>query len=258
MGYTRNILGVPDKTSHLAVLVRLGVMPLNYMLAYRSAIWYLKLIRGLCGPALRNLYFQFLQDDDTYGSTNFFKPARDFVRRLNKYCAHVDFESCPIADAKRFLERAIYEELTLQWTQYAITSKGGSHTCHDIHPIWRPLRWQREMKSKLTCSWYHSVAVGRGRFRSRFFSYGIVSSPTCRFCHSEDETVDHILFSCPKLSENQEILRRSCKTLKLEFSLMNLFTKPQLQQKVESFLYEVFKDSIDEPNKDNICDNFSF
>ena len=54
MVYMRNILRVTDTSaSHLSILVRLGVMPLNYMLAYRSAIWYLKLIRGLCGPALR-------------------------------------------------------------------------------------------------------------------------------------------------------------------------------------------------------------
>ena len=57
MGYMRNILGVTDTSaSHLALLVRLGVMPLNYMLAYRSAICYLKLIRGLCGPCISDLY----------------------------------------------------------------------------------------------------------------------------------------------------------------------------------------------------------
>ena len=56
MGFLRNVLSVPDSTSNLAVLVRLGVMPLNYMLAFRSAVWYLKLIKGLCGPALRDLY----------------------------------------------------------------------------------------------------------------------------------------------------------------------------------------------------------
>ena len=61
MGYMRNILGVTDTSaSHLSLLVRLGVMPLNYMLANRSAIWYLKLIRGLCGPALRDLYLRFV------------------------------------------------------------------------------------------------------------------------------------------------------------------------------------------------------
>ena len=192
IGYMRNILGVPDNTSSLAVLVRLGVMPLNYMLAYRSAIWYMKLIRGLCGPALRNLYLRFLSDDEAFGVTNFFKPVRDFVKRLNGYCAHVNLEECPIADAKRLLRDAIYEELNEQWVQY-----DGSQVCHNVHPTWKPIRWQREMKSKLTCSWYHSVAVGRGRFRSRLYDYGIADSPACRFCGKQNETVDHIFFLVP-------------------------------------------------------------
>ena len=112
------------------------------MLAHRSAIWYLKLIRGLCGPALRDLYLRFVQNDEAFRSTNFFKPVRDFVKRLNKHCAHVNLESCPIAEAKGFLRDAIYEELNMQWAQY-----DGAHTCHAIHPTWKPLRWQREMKS---------------------------------------------------------------------------------------------------------------
>ena len=119
------------------------------------------------------------------------------------------------------------------------------------------MRWQREMKSKLTCSWHHSVAVGRGQFRSRFFSYGIVASTTCRLCGNEDETLDHILFSCPKLSEAQGILQNSCKAQNLEFSVQNLFSKPQLQFKVENFLYEIFKESINEPEEE-IKSDFSF
>ena len=251
MGYMRNILGVTDTSaSHLALLVRLGVMPLNYMLAYRSAIWYLKLIRGLCGPALRDLYLRFVQNDEAFGSTNFFKPVRDFVKRLNKHCAHVNLESCPIADAKVFLHDAIYEELNIQWAEY-----DGAHTCHAIHPTWKPLRWQREMKSKLTCSWYHSVAVGRGRFRSRRFEYGRCDSPACRFCGNENETVEHIIFRCSSLSEAQRKLQKACKTQGVDFSLQNLFTKPKLQRNVEEFLYEIFKETINEPN---LSSNFSF
>ena len=247
----RNILGVTDTSaSHLSLLVRLGVMPLNYMLAYRSAIWYLKLIRGLCGPALRDLYLRFVQNDEAFGSTNFFKPVRDFVKRLNKYCAHVNLESCPIAEAKGFLRDAIYEELNMQWAQY-----DGAHTCHAIHPTWKPLRWQREMKSKLTCSWYHSVAVGRGRFRSRRFEYGMCDSPACRFCGNENETVKHIIFHCSRLSEAQRKLQKACKTQGVDFSLQNLFTKPKLQRNVEEFLYEIFKETI---NESNLPSNFSF
>ena len=232
---------MPDKTSHLAILVRLGVMPLNYMLAYRVAIWYLKLIRGLCGPALRDLYLKFLSHDEAFGSTNFFKPVRDFVKRLNKYCDHVDLESCPLTEAKCLLHDAIYEELNIQWSQYE-----GAHICHNIHPVWKPLRWQREMKSKLTCSWYHSVAVGRGRFRSRLFDYGKSTSPVCSFCGSANETVDHIFFCCPKLSGTQRELSKACENFNLEFNLCNLFTKKQLQRNVEEFLYLVFSDEIEE------------
>ena len=105
-------------------------------------------------------------------------------------------------------------------------------------------------KSKLTCSWYHSVAVGRGRFRSRLFDYGKVASPACRFCGGEDETVDHIFFSCPKLSGSQRKLSKACENLNLEFSLCNLFTNKSLQRKVEGFLYQVFSNELEESDKE--------
>ena len=127
-----------------------------------------------------------------------------------------------------------------------------------MHPTWKPIHWQREMKSKLTCSWYHSVAVGRGRFRSRLYDYGIADSPACRFCGKENETVDHIFFSCPLLSESQVHLNNACKTLNLEFSLEHLLTKSKLQKNVEEFLYEVFKDTIKESDKKILVKNFSF
>ena len=84
-----------------------------------------------------------------------------------------------------------------------------------IHPTWKPLRWQREMKSKLTCSWYHSIAVGRGRFKSLLFKYGKTSSQACRFCDIEDETEDHIFFRCP---EHRQILQ----TIHVRHLIMNL------------------------------------
>ena len=109
------------------------------------------------------------------------------------------------------------------------------------------------MKSKLTCSWYHSVAVNRGRFRSRRFKYGKVDSPACRFCGCENETLDHIFFSCPQLSDAQGNLRSACINLNLTYNLENLFTKPLLQRIVEEFLYIIFNNDIKDNN-----DNFFF
>ena len=110
------------------------------------------------------------------------------------------------------------------------------------------------MKSKLTCSWYHSVAVGRGRFRTRLFDYGKAASPTCRFCGNADETVDHIFFSCPILSDSRSILQNTCANLNLDFNLANLFTKPLIQRKVEEFLYEIFSNEIKDSEKNFFFD----
>ena len=94
---------------------------------------------------------------------------------------------------------------------------------------------------------YHSVAVDRGRFRSRFFSYGKVDSPACRFCGCGNETLEHIVFSCPKLSGAQGKLHSVCANLNVAFNLRNLFTMPLLQRTVEECLYVIFNNEI----KDN-------
>ena len=90
------------------------------------------------------------------------------------------------------------------------------------------------------CSWYHSVAVGRGRFKSLLFKYGKTNSQSCRFCDIEDETENHIFFCCPVLSDCRKILHKACKSLDVEFNLKNLFTNPKLQRNVESYLYDIF------------------
>ena len=60
--FAKKILGVDETTSGFATLVRLGWMPLDYMLAYRAAIWYMKML---------------------WARTNFYKPAHDFIHRLD-------------------------------------------------------------------------------------------------------------------------------------------------------------------------------
>ena len=65
----------------------------------------------------------------------------------------------------------------------------------------------------------------------------------------------HIIFHCSRLSEAQRKLQKACKTQGVDFSLQNLFTKPKLQRNVEEFLYEIFKETI---NESNLPSNFSF
>ena len=78
------------------------------------------------------------------------------------------------------------------------------------------------------------------------FKYGKTNSQACRFCDIEDETVDHIFFCCPVLSEHRKTLQTACKTIDMDFNLKNLFTRPKLQRKVESFLYDTFSSYNDD------------
>ena len=43
MKCARNILGVPPGSGNMAVLIRLGWLPLDYFLAMRACVWYLKM-----------------------------------------------------------------------------------------------------------------------------------------------------------------------------------------------------------------------
>ena len=55
----RRILGVDDSASGLATLVRLGWMPIDYLLAFRACIWYIKVKPGLTGTVLKTSLYLF-------------------------------------------------------------------------------------------------------------------------------------------------------------------------------------------------------
>ena len=102
------------------------------------------------------------------------------------------------------------------------------------------------MKCKLTCTWYHRLAVGRGRLRDRLHRCGMVGSPLCRLCGCETETIDHIFFRCASMREHAGKLRSHCKSLCLPFTLETLFTRPKLQLEVEEFLRVLYIDKFKE------------
>jgi hypothetical protein len=64
-----------------------------------------------------------------------------------------------------------------------------------------------------------------------------------------------LFFKILEQEEAQRKLQKVCKTQGVDFSLQNLFRKPKLQRNVEEFSYEIFKETINEPNLPSI---FSF
>ena len=59
----KRILGVPDKTSGIAALVRLGWLPLDYVLAYHGLRWYMRIKRQELGSRLNKKGIEILGSD---------------------------------------------------------------------------------------------------------------------------------------------------------------------------------------------------
>ena len=93
--------------------------------------------------------------------------------------------------------------------------------------------------SKLTTTWYHQIACGRGRFNDRMSLFDHTVSPNCRFGCYSTETVDHIFTTCPALQHERDTLRNHCTSLDLRHDLTSLFTDQRLQLYVERFLLKI-------------------
>ena len=81
----RRILGVAQRTANLAIIVRLGWLPLEYRLALNAIMWFLKTMRDDAGPTLCAFYSSIVNRPDMVSRTATIQPAIDFVSYLNKF-----------------------------------------------------------------------------------------------------------------------------------------------------------------------------
>ena len=127
-------------------------------------------------------------------------------------------------------------ELTYKWhsNDKSIFSKRlyKTWTCVKLYPI---------MLTKISTSWYHQLAVGRGKLNSnsRCVHDTDVLSPSCRFgCHA-DETVEHIFLRCPFLLPQQTTLRTTCSLSDIPYTIQHLLTDDNLKIDVERLLLKL-------------------
>ena len=80
----RRIIGANESPSSVAVLVRMGVMPLQYELAYRALIWYLKIFKGETDPVLTEQLESMRSNDAMFSLTCFYKHCHSYVKQLSK------------------------------------------------------------------------------------------------------------------------------------------------------------------------------
>ena len=229
----KTILGVDKSTSNTAALVRLGWMPLDYRLAYRACIWYMKIRLGLAGVALFKQFTKLSDpvNDETWAKTGFYRHAHDLILRLDKSL----LQTRSIDDFKCRLRLCMFDELSSRWhnCQHA-------KICHVVHPNWEPVTWTRNIFSRQTCSLYHQIAVGRGKFGDRFkYSSRKNRKSTCKFGCKAESSIYHFLFDCRFCDDDILDLQMICKSKRIEYSVKTLFTEACLQVRVEIFLKKI-------------------
>ena len=208
-------------------------MPLDYLLAYRACIWYMKIRLGLAGKALQDQQRRLFDpcSDVLWAETCFYKPAHDLISRLDPTLLTLYF--LPVFRSR--LRDLFFDELTMRWRDCT-----HAPLCHVIHPEWRPVEWTRLILSRRTCCSYHQIAVGRGKFGDRSKYSGRGGSSFCRFGCSTLETVHHLFFECSFCTADIVDMQLICRRKRLDYCLQTLFTHPSLQARVERFLRRIF------------------
>ena len=225
----KRILGVPKSTSNNVTILRSDELPLDYHLALVALIWYLK-ARNNPGTVLHNQYIIEKRDDVRWYKSLFFHPAEEMLTRLNSK-VEKDLFSFSDNRGKFWIRKAMCFELSEMWynDSKSIFTKRlyGRWCCNKLYGL---------MLTKITTTWYHQLACGRGHLNGIQSSYYPHISPLCRFGCNCDETVDHIFLHCPFVNSERNIIKDLCIKYHLDFTLKYLLIDDTLKLSVEKLL----------------------
>ena len=80
----RRIIGANESPSSVAVLVRMGVMPLQYEFAYRAILWYIKITKGETDQVLTDQLDSMSSDEERFARTCFYQHCHNYIEELSK------------------------------------------------------------------------------------------------------------------------------------------------------------------------------
>ena len=128
----RKICHARDKTSHLAILVRLGLLPAHYFIASHAMTNYFTITNTRNAPANKKQCESF-RDSGAWNNSLFYAGAESNIQYFQKW-ADVPLMECNNRKSfRKALERAMFAELTEAWE----ISPVARHT-HNLIPLWKP------------------------------------------------------------------------------------------------------------------------
>ena len=225
MTCARRILGAGPTASKLAVLVRLGWLPLDYALVNRALMWFIKIWQRLAGKTLHNLLHSMRASDSCWEKTTFFKPAFDMIQRLDPALLEM-----PPKIASIHLKRLLFREVNQIWGEY-----DESMTTHLVHPNWEPRRLAIICHSRNTAVRLHRLVLGRGNVGVWLNRCKRRNDSSCSKCGHDRETLAHVL-ECPGRTQAIKKLKDACEAANCEFTISKIFTDVRVRREVELFI----------------------
>ena len=238
------ILGVKGNICQFAVMVRLNWLPLKYVLALQSVFWLYRILKipnsGVC-----RLFLDLkndLQNDEKWGDSIFFKPAYDFLIRLQTLYNNINstqlvfLEVDNIGKFKKLLKEAAFYEFNDFWEKWT----KGRYTYRYFPEITYGKKIIiRNNFNRVGEKIYYGLSFKQNLlndFKHVYIDNNV--SPLCRFCNTHIESIEHVLINCTSL--NYTKLQNNCERLKIEYNVKNLLGDLKMKYCVERFLYESF------------------
>ena len=233
------IMGLNSDTSSFAVLVRIGWLPINYVLSIQAICWVFRL-KKIPRSEISQLFFS-LKDipvnDEKWGNTLYFKPAYDLMLRFEKiYNQDGDGDTCNFLDVQNIniFKNRLRKAAFLDFNNFWDNCSDGIHT-KKYFPSFCKIKLYRNFFNRCSETFYYRLSFTQNNLNVFSHHIGRTDSDVCRFCNVFSESVDHILGNCDKLDYNN--LKFVCTRHNLDFSVLNLLSHEKLKYHVEKFLY---------------------
>ena len=109
----RKVIGAHETASGYAVLVRMGIFPLQYELVFRALMWYLKIVNGESDATLNTQLEKFhAEDNGDFALTCFYRHCHRYIKQIS-IVAGVDILELPKCKRKETIRDAMFKELDI-------------------------------------------------------------------------------------------------------------------------------------------------
>ena len=207
-------------------------MLLQYELAFRSILWYLKIYNEESDPVLTQQLRQF-RNNDTLKHSCFYRLCHAYIEKLSG-SGGVNLFDCEPSQRKHAVRSAMFLELNEYWQGLS-----ESRTLRQIHPEWEEQRLSSVMLTRYTHCLMHNLALGRGPLRCVIHR----KKPELQLCRhgcGEKEDLHHVLFKCKKLNYFRKGWRKQCEIIEKDMNTKTLMRATELREEVERGLKRFF------------------